>query len=102
MVVITEFLPEDEVIKIDLFCRNNKIGLIYTSSFGIYGFCFIDFGDEFLIKDVNGEDPLSYCIKSISKEKKGIVKIDTSAGKIKLGNNDKITFKEIERNTRIK
>lgn len=49
-----------------------------------------------MIKDENGEDPLSYCIKSISKEKKGIVKIDTTAGKIKLGNNDKVTFKEIE------
>lgn len=49
------------------------------------------------IKDVNGEDPLSYCFKSISKEKKGIVKIDTSTGKIKLLNNDKVTFKEIER-----
>ena len=96
VVVITEFLPEDEAIKIDLFCRNNKIGFIYTALLGIYGFCFVDFGDEFLIKDENGEDPLSYCIKSISKEKKGIVKIDTTAGKIKLGNNDKVTFKEIE------
>ena len=49
-----------------------------------------------MIKDENGEDPLSYCIKSISKEKKGNVKIDTIAGKIKLGNSDKVTFKEIE------
>ena len=48
MVFITEFLPEDEVIKIDLFCRNNKIGFIYIALLGIYGFCFIDFGHEFL------------------------------------------------------
>ena len=49
-----------------------------------------------MIKDWNGENPLSYCIKSISKEKKGIVKIDITAGNIKLGNNDKVTFIEIE------
>ena len=96
VVVITEFLERDDASKINLLCRNNKIGFIYTASLGIYGFCFVDFGDIFYIKDEKGEDPLSYCIKSISKDKKGIVKIDTTAGKIKLGNKDKVTFKEIE------
>lgn len=63
---------------------------------GIYGFCFVDFGDNFLVKDESGNDPLSYCIKSISKEKKSILTIDTTAGNIKLGNKDKVIFKEIE------
>ena len=96
VVLISEFLPEDEIININLICRNNKIGFIYTAELGIYGFCFVDFGDNFYVNDENGKDPLSYCIKSISKEKKGIVTIDTTAGTLKLGNKDKVTFNEIE------
>ena len=48
VVLISEFLPEDEIININLICRNNKIGFIYTAELGIYGFCFVDFGDNFL------------------------------------------------------
>ena len=59
-------------------------------------FALLIWGDNFIVKDENGKDPLSYCIKSISKEKKGIVTIDTTAGKLKLGNKDKVIFKEIE------
>lgn len=96
VVIISEFYPEEEIKKINTLCRKNNIGFIYTVELGIFGFCFVDFGDNFIVKDENGKDPLSYCIKSISKEKKGIVTIDTTAGKLKLGNKDKVIFKEIE------
>lgn len=96
VVIITEFFKRAEITKLNTLCRNNNIGFIYTALLGIYGFCFVDFGDKFYINDENGEDPLNYCIKSISNDKKGIVKIDTTAGIIKLGNEDKVTFKEIE------
>ena len=96
VVIISEFISEEEVIKINSFCRKNNIGFIYACELGIYGFCFVDFGDSFYVKDESGKDPLSYCVKSISKEKKGIVTIDTTAGKLKLGNKDKVSFKEIE------
>ena len=56
---------------------------------------FVDFGNNFIVIDDNGQEPLNYCIKSISKGRKGIVTIDTTAGILKLGNNDKVTFKEI-------
>ena len=96
VILISEFISEEEIIKINMICRKNNIGFIYTVELGIYGFCFVDFGDNFIVKDESGNDPLSYCIKSISKDKKGIVKIDTTAGKLKLGNKDKVIFKEIE------
>ena len=31
----------------DKICRKNNIGFIYTSELGIYGFCFVDFGNNF-------------------------------------------------------
>ena len=96
VVLISEYIQREEIIKINELCRNNGIGFIYTALLGIYTFCFVDFGDKFYIDDERGEDPLNYCIKSISKGKKGTVKIDTTAGKIKLRNGDQVTFKEIE------
>ena len=96
VVLISEFLPREEIIEINAICRKNNIGFIYTSELGIFGFCFVDFGDSFCVKDENGEEPLKYCIKSITKEKNGIVKIDTTAGILKMGDNNKVTFKEIE------
>lgn len=96
VVVISEFLSPDEIIKINDICRNNQIGFIYTSQLGIYGFCFVDFGDNFTVIDENGSEPLKYCIKSITKDKIGVVTIDTTAGILKLGDNDKVTFNEIE------
>ena len=96
VVLISEFLPKEEIIKINIICRKNNTGFIYTAELGIYGFCFVDFGDNFCVNDENGEEPLKYCIKSISKEQKGIVRIDTTAGKLRLGDNNKVIFKEIE------
>jgi len=96
VVVISEFLSQEEIIKINEICRNNRIGFIYTSELGIYGFCFVDFGNNFKVIDENGSEPQSYTIKSITKEEKGVVTIDTTAGILKLGNNDKVVFKEIE------
>ena len=95
VVLISEFLSQEEVTKINEICRKNNIGFIYASSLGLFGFCFVDFGNNFIVIDDNGQEPLNYCIKSITKGKKGIVTIDTTAGILKLGNNDKVTFKEI-------
>ena len=89
-------MKREEITKINELCRNNNIGFIYTALLGIYSFCFVDFGDKFYINDQSGEDNLRYCIKSISKGKQGIVKIDTTSGKIKLKSDDKVIFKEIK------
>ena len=78
VVVISEFLSPDEIIKINDICRNNQIGFIYTSQLGIYGFCFVDFGDNFTVIDENGSEPLKYCIKSIIKDKIVVVTFDTT------------------------
>ena len=96
IVVISEFLPHEEIIEINEICRKNNIGFIYTSELGIYGFCFVDFGNNFNVIDENGAEPLNYPIKSITKGQQGIVTIDTTAGILKLGNNNKVIFKEIE------
>ena len=77
-----QFLSPDEIIKINEIYINNQIGFIYTSQLDIYGFCFADFGNNFAVIDKNGSEPLKYslkyCIKSIIKDKIGVVTFDTT------------------------
>ena len=97
VVIITEFLSKKEIIDINEICRKNNIGFILSLEFGIYGFIFVDFGDEFKIYDESGEEAKEYLIDSITKEKEGKVFINTSlSGKINLTSNDLVSFKEVE------
>jgi ubiquitin-activating enzyme E1 len=97
VVIITEFLSKKEIIDIDEICRKNNIGFILSLEFGIFGFIFVDFGDEFKIYDESGEETKEYLINSITKEKEGKVFINTSlSGKINLTSNDLVSFKEVE------
>ncbi len=97
VVVITEFLPKNKIIEIDELCRNNNIGFILTLEFGIYGYIFDDFGNNFTIYDETGDETKEYLINTITKEKDGKVFINISlSGDIKLTSNDFVSFKEIE------
>ena len=97
LVVITEFLPKNKLIEINKLCRDEHIGFILSLEFGIYGYIFVDFGNNFTIFDETGEEVKEYLIKNITKEKNGKVTINTElSGDIKLTSNDFFSFKEIK------
>lgn len=98
VVVITEFLEKSLVEEINSICHANKIGFIYTASLGLSGFAFVDFGDEHIIRDENGEECKQYLIRFIDKVPKGIVTIDENVGtgKIALSDGDHVVFREVE------
>jgi len=96
VVIITEFLPKDEIIEINKFCRENKIGFIYGCAFGINTFCFVDFGNDFTVYEHSSEKPKSYTINSIIKGNPGVVKLIENIDRTELRNGDYVIFKEIE------
>jgi ubiquitin-activating enzyme E1 len=53
-----------------LITRKYNVALIIAVTCGLFGQIFCDFGDEFT---VNGANPLSAMIASISKDKEGVV-----------------------------
>lgn len=57
VVVITDFYDEPKIIEFDEFCRKKKIGFIYAGALGLYTYCFVDFGNNHLIRDPDGSDP---------------------------------------------
>jgi ubiquitin-activating enzyme E1 len=98
VVVITEVLPRETVEKFDKICRDNKAGFIYCASMGITGFAFVDFGEQHMIRDENGEDCKQYIVRNISRDEKGIVLIDDSigTGKLALSDGDFVSFREVQ------
>ena len=97
VVVFTELQPMFFAAQIDNFCRQNNIKLIYGFCFGLVGYIFTDFGPLHTIFDENGEEIETYLIKSISKDKEGLVTIDNIQGtsNLKIGDGDYVKFKEV-------
>ena len=96
VVIISEFLPKNEIIEIDNFCRANEIGFIYCCALGINTFSFVDFGNNFTVYERSSEKPKVYTIKSIIKGNPGIVNLVEDIGFTELEDNDYVIFKEIE------
>lgn len=55
VVVVTDHYDKEYLLKLDHACRNNKVGFIYAGNLGVYGFTFVDYGDEHVVNDKDGE-----------------------------------------------
>ena len=105
IVIITEIISLETAETLNQYCRNKKIGFIYTAEFGLSSFLFSDFGEDFVVEDLTGMECEKYYIKSITNACPGIVEIDPieiidQNGKkikkyLKLGTGDFVTFKDI-------
>ena len=98
VIVFTELQPMFFVAQVDALCRNKNIKLIYGFCFGLVGYIFTDFGMNHVIFDENGEEIGTYLVKSISKDKEGLVIIDNIQGtnNLKIGDGDFVKFKDVE------
>lgn len=72
VVVLTD-INETEQKRIAAITRKYNIALIIAVSRGLFGQIFCDFGNEFTVNDVNGANPLSAMIASITKDQEGVV-----------------------------
>jgi len=98
VIVITEVISLELATQIDAECRKGNKGFIWSVATGISGFCFVDYGENFVIKDNNGEENKQYIINKVTKENPGIVIIEDNDGKIRhqLTDGDYVTFKEVQ------
>ena len=68
IIVITEIMDINEIIKINNICHEKKKGFIYCLVFGLTFFSFVDFG-EHIIKNSTFSESKKYYIKNITKGK---------------------------------
>ena len=65
-----------------------------TDTFGLFGSIFCDFGDQFEVSDVNGEEPMTSLLSSVSAEEVGVVTV-YDEGRHGLEDGDYVTFTEV-------
>ena len=85
---------EEKLLKITRFCRQENVCFILAETRGVFSRLFCDFGKEFTVVDVNGEQPVSAMIAGISKDANGVVTCldETRHG---LEDGDYVTFTEV-------
>lgn len=66
-VIITEVKSLDKLTKINSICRENGIKFLLSDVFGLFGYSFTDFGDNFEVYDADGEEYKEIFIGTIKK-----------------------------------
>uniref|UniRef100_A0AAQ5YQU2 E1 ubiquitin-activating enzyme n=1 Tax=Amphiprion ocellaris TaxID=80972 RepID=A0AAQ5YQU2_AMPOC len=85
----------DEQQQVGELCHGKGIKLIIADTRGLFGQLFCDFGEEMIVYDTNGEQPLSAMISMITKDKQGVVTcLDEARHGFESG--DYVTFTEIQ------
>lgn len=85
----------DEQIRIGEFCHGNDIKFIVADTKGLFGMLFCDFGPEFVVHDLDGEEPISNMVASITRDNEGVV---TCLDEARHGyeDGDYVTFAEVQ------
>jgi ubiquitin-activating enzyme E1 len=80
------------LLEMNEYTHKRGIAFIATSTYGLFGSLFCDFGPSFTVIDKNGENPITGMISSISPE--GLVTM-MEEGRHGLEDGDVITFEEV-------
>ena len=81
------------VYKINDECRKNSKPFIWINYYGLMGNVFCDFGNEFIVSNINGEEELSSLLQTISPE--GIFQcVESEPCKLSVG--DKIVVSDVK------
>jgi len=85
----------DEQLRVGDFCHSNGIYFIVADVRGVFGQIFCDFGENFVISDPNGEQPISNMVASVTKDEASVVTcIDETRHGYESG--DYVTFSEVQ------
>jgi hypothetical protein len=65
-VVITQYMPIAELVRINELCRSKRISFFYAFTGGISADIFVDHGVDHIVNDFNGERPIQKLITAIT------------------------------------
>uniref|UniRef100_A0A671UKR9 E1 ubiquitin-activating enzyme n=1 Tax=Sparus aurata TaxID=8175 RepID=A0A671UKR9_SPAAU len=94
VVVLTNSSLEEQQ-HVGELCHSRGLKLIVADTRGLFGQLFCDFGEEMVVYDTNGEQPLSAMISMITKDSAGVVTcLDEARHGFESG--DYVTFTEVQ------
>ena len=96
LVIVTElFHTIEEFWILNEALRAERKGFILSQTLGVYGYTFVDFGDDFIIYDEDGEEPQEYYVNHIENAEEPIVSL-VDCEKLKFSNSTFVKFKNVE------
>lgn len=96
VVCYTELLQNiDQLIEINEFTRTRNIGFILSTTFGPSGFAFLDYGNDFIVTDSDGEETKSFIVVNATKSNPCIVTVHEDK-RHKFQDGDSVQFREVE------
>eukprot|EP00040_Diaphanoeca_grandis_P004025 m.26770 g.26770 ORF g.26770 m.26770 type:complete len:1008 (+) comp15539_c0_seq2:94-3117(+) len=72
VVVLTNSGVEEQ-LKINDITHANNVCFISARTPGLFGQIFCDFGEKFIVSDLNGEPPISVMVASVTQDSEGVV-----------------------------
>ena len=96
VVAYTEIINSiDYMIEINEFVRSKNIGFILSQTYGPQGFAFLDYGNDFNITDVDGEETASINVAIITQTNPCIVTVNLDK-RHKFQDGDYVKFTEVQ------
>jgi ubiquitin-activating enzyme E1 len=92
IVVVTDVYDYETLKNINVLCKQGNKGFIMAACKGLLGFTFVDFGNEHVVFDKNGEQCKSVLISSITRD--GVVTTQEDK-RHDLEDGDLVKFKEV-------
>ncbi|CAD7968967.1 unnamed protein product [Amoebophrya sp. A120] len=95
VVVLSDGIPlaTQQITDLNEKCRASSTGFIFVENAGLAAKVFVDFGNEFLIRDSNGEEPKTAIIANISEKGEVLTHESKRHG---FEDGDFVTFREVE------
>lgn len=94
-VVVLVSQPHSVELHVNKVCHGAGIKFISASSRGVFGSVFCDFGEEFAVSDINGEQPRSVLVSAITKDLPPVVTcLDEQRHDLESG--DYVSFTEVQ------
>ena len=78
------------------FLRANNVALIVADTRGLCGQVFTDFGEKFVVFDVNGQQPISTIVAGVTQESGGGVVATLDEVRHGFEDGDTVKFEEVE------
>ncbi|CAK7313911.1 Ubiquitin-like modifier-activating enzyme 1 [Vulpes lagopus] len=72
-VVVLTNTPLEHQLQVGEFCHSHGIKLVVADTRGLFGQLFCDFGEEMILTDSTGEQPLSAMVSMVTKDSPGVV-----------------------------
>lgn len=94
-VVVMVDAPLSEQLRVNDLCRKKGVCYISSDARGVFAYAFCDFGDAFVVSDVDGNQAASCVVNSVTKDTVGLVTVmDDQRHNLVTG--DVVTFNSVQ------